>query len=129
VDGTNIERNLYLTTQLIETGVPVVIAVNMIDLVRKKGDEIDLEKLGAALGCKAMETSALKSEGSLAVAEAAVALVKSGGEQAEVPPIFSGSVEHALAHIEESIEGMVEARFLRWYAIKLFERDEQVVAE
>lgn len=129
VDGTNIERNLYLTTQLIELGVPVVIAVNMIDLVRKNGDEIDLEKLGEALGCAVMETSALKCEGSLAVAEAAVALVKSGRGACEPPPVFSGSVEHAVAHIEESIEKMVEPRLLRWYAIKLFERDEQVVRE
>lgn len=129
VDGTNIERNLYLTTQLMELGVPVVIALNMIDLVRKNGDEIDLSRLGEALGCRVMETSALKGEGSLAVAEAAVTLARDAGGAQEVPPIFSGSVEHAVAHIEESIQTRVDAQFLRWYAVKLFERDKGVVRE
>lgn len=102
VDGTNIERNLYLTTQLIELGLPVVVAVNMIDLVRKNGDRIDLAKLGAELGCTVMEMSALKGEGSMAVAEKAIeaARAKSVGEH---PHVFTGSVEHAIAHIEESI--------------------------
>lgn len=128
VDGTNIERNLYLTTQLIELGIPVVMAVNMIDLVRKNGDKIDLVKLGAATGCKVVEMSALKGEGSMAAAEAALAAAQ-GGKAIELPHVFTGSVEHALAHIEESIQGMVDERFLRWYAIKLFERDEKVRAE
>ena len=127
VDGTNIERNLYLTTQLIELGIPVVVAVNMIDLVRKNGDVIDLQKLGAALGCQVVEMSALKGEGGKEAAERAVALAKSkrGGE---LPHVFTGSVEHAIAHIEESIADLVEERYLRWYAIKVFERDEKVLA-
>lgn len=128
VDGTNIERNLYLTTQLIELGIPVVIAVNMIDIVRKRGDSIDLQKLGAALGCPVVETSALKGEGSMAVAEKAIALAKVH-EDAELPHVFGGSVEHAIAHIEESIADHVPAETLRWYAIKLFERDEKAIAE
>ncbi len=128
VDGTNIERNLYLTTQLIELGHPVVIAVNMIDLVRKNGDNIDLEKLGKALGCVCVEISALKSEGCLEAAEKAVALAKHH-THGEMPHVFNGSVEHALAHIEESIEGKVRQNYLRWYAIKLFERDDRVREE
>ena len=125
VDGTNIERNLYLTTQLIELGHPVVIAVNMIDLVRKNGDSIDLEKLSKALGCICVEISALKGEGCLEAAEKAVELARHH-THGEMPHIFNGSVEHALAHIEESIEGLVKKNYLRWYAIKLFERDEMV---
>jgi ferrous iron transport protein B len=128
VDGTNIERNLYLTTQLIELGLPVVVAVNMIDLVRKNGDKIDLKKLGDALGCEVLEISALKGEGSQKAAEAAVAVAQKA-KAGELPHVFTGSVEHALAHIEESIEGKVDARFLRWYAVKLFERDEKVKEE
>jgi ferrous iron transport protein B len=128
VDGTNIERNLYLTTQLIELGIPVVVAVNMIDLVRKNGDKIDLKKLGEALGCEVVEMSALKGEGGMAAAEKAVALAK-GKRQGELPHVFTGSVEHALAHIEESIQGKVDDGYLRWYAIKLFERDEKVLEE
>ena len=128
VDGTNIERNLYLTTQLIELGIPVVVALNMADLVRKNGDTVDIEKLSRALGCQVIETSALKGEGSREAAELAV---KAAAEKkaVELPPVFQGSVEHAIAHIEESIEGKVDGRFLRWYAIKLFERDEKVRAE
>ena len=128
VDGTNIERNLYLTTQLIELGLPVVVAVNMIDLVRKNGDWIDLARLGQELGCAVMETSALKGEGSMAAAEKAIEIArqKKAGEH---PHVFTGSVEHALAHIEESIPEKVEAASLRWYAIKLFERDEKVLEE
>ncbi len=129
VDGTNIERNLYLTTQLIELGHPVVIAVNMIDLVRKNGDNIDLEKLGKALGCVCVEISALKSEGCLEAAEKAVALARNHTHHREMPHVFNGSVDHALAHIEESIEGKVKQNYLRWYAIKLFERDERVREE
>ena len=128
VDGTNIERNLYLTTQLIELGHPVVIAVNMIDLVRKNGDTVDLEKLGRALGCVCLEISALKGEGCFEAAKKAVELARNH-IHAEIPHVYNGSVEHALAHIEESIEGKVPGNYLRWYAIKLFERDELVRRE
>ena len=128
IDGTNIERNLYLTTQLIELGIPVVMAVNMIDLVRKNGDKIDLKKLSNELGCEAVEISALKNEGSEKAAELAVAAAKKG-KAGELPHVFTGSVEHAIAHIEESIQGKVDDRFLRWYAVKLFERDDKVQAE
>ena len=128
IDGTNIERNLYLTTQLIELGIPVVMAVNMIDLVRKNGDTIDLKKLSAELGCQAVEISALKGEGTAEAAKAAVAAAKAA-KTGELPHVFTGSVEHAIAHIEESIQGKVEPRFLRWYAVKLFERDEKVLEE
>ncbi len=128
VDGTNIERNLYLTTQLIELGLPVVVAVNMIDLVRKNGDTIDLTKLGSALGCEVVEMSALKGEGGMAAAEKAVALAQKK-QAGELPHVFTGSVEHALAHIEESIQGRVADSYLRWYAIKVFERDQKVMEE
>ena len=128
IDGTNIERNLYLTTQLIELGIPVVMAVNMIDLVRKNGDKIDLKRLSQELGCRAIEISALKGEGSRQAAELAVQAAKEG-KVGELPHVFTGSVEHAIAHIEESIQGKVEPRFLRWYAVKLFERDDKVQAE
>ncbi len=128
VDGTNIERNLYLTTQLIELGLPVVVAVNMIDLVRKNGDTINLDKLGEALGCEVVEMSALKGEGGMAAAEKAVALAQRK-HTGELPHVFTGSVEHALAHIEESIQGRVSEGYLRWYAIKVFERDEKVLEE
>ena len=126
VDATNIERNLYLTTQLIELGIPVVIALNMIDVVRKNGDQIDLEALGKALGCKVFETSALRNEG---LEDAAAYAVKIAREGAPVknPPVFQGSVEHAVAHIEESMEDRVEPRYLRWYAVKVFERDKDVL--
>lgn len=127
VDGTNIERNLYLTTQLIELGLPVVVAVNMIDLVRRNGDKIDLDKLAHELGCRVVEMSALKGEGGMAAAEKAMAMgqAKKAGE---LPHVFTGSVEHAIAHIEESIQGRVDDRFLRWYAIKIFERDSKAMA-
>ena len=128
VDGTNIERNLYLTTQLIELGLPVVVAVNMIDLVRKNGDTIDLAKLGAALGCEVVEMSALKGEGGMAAAERTAAMAQNH-QAGEPPHVFTGSVEHALAHIEESIQGRVTDGYLRWYAIKIFERDEKVMEE
>ena len=128
VDGTNIERNLYLTTQLIELGLPVVVAVNMIDLVRKNGDTIDLAKLGAALGCEVVEMSALKGEGGMAAAERTAAMAQNH-QAGEPPHVFTGSVEHALAHIEESIQGKVSEGYLRWYAIKVFERDEKVLEE
>ena len=128
VDGTNIERNLYLTTQLIELGLPVVVAVNMMDLVRKNGDTIDLARLGAALGCEVVEMSALKGEGGMEAAEKAVALAQTH-RAGELPHVFTGSVEHAIAHIEESIQGRVDEGYLRWYAIKLFERDEKVLED
>ena len=128
VDGTNIERNLYLTTQLIELGLPVVVAVNMIDLVRKNGDTIKLNKLGEALGCEVVEMSALKGEGGMAAAEKAVALAQSK-QTGELPHVFTGSVEHALAHIKESLQGRVSEGYLRWYAIKVFERDQKVMEE
>ena len=128
VDGTNIERNLYLTTQLIELGLPVVVAVNMIDLVRRNGDQIDLNKLGDALGCTVVSMSALKGEGGLEAAEKAVSLARTH-QAGELPHVFTGSVEHAIAHIEESIAGLVDDRYLRWYAIKVFERDDKVMAQ
>ncbi|MDO4568685.1 MAG: ferrous iron transport protein B [Clostridia bacterium] len=146
VDATNIERNLYLTTQLSELGIPMIIALNMIDVTRKNGDRIDLSKLGEALGCEVVETSALRGEGSVTVAKKAAALAGKG-KRSDGPHVFAGSVEHALAHIEDLInhqEGglhhhhadgtidkgaIVDANLTRWYAIKLFERDEKVVAE
>ena len=128
VDGTNIERNLYLTTQLIELGIPVVMAINMIDLVRKNGDNIDLKKLGDEIGCTVVEMSALKGEGSMEAAEAAIKAAQ-GGKAVNLPHVFTGSVEHAIAHIEESIQGKVDDRFLRWYSVKVFERDEKVEEE
>ncbi len=128
VDGTNIERNLYLTTQLIELGIPVVVAVNMMDLVAKNGDRIDLTRLGEALGCKVVEMSALKGNGAMDAAQAAVEAAKAK-KAAELPHVFTGSVEHALAHIEESIQGKADEGQLRWYAIKAFERDEKALVE
>ena len=128
VDGTNIERNLYLTTQLLELGHPVVIAVNMIDLVRKNGDEIDLEKLGKALGCPCIEISALKGEGCMEAAEKAIERAKNH-THGDTPHVYGGGVEHALAHIEESIEDKVIRYYVRWYAIKIFERDQMVQEE
>ena len=128
VDGTNIERNLYLTTQLIELGLPVVVAVNMIDVVRKNGDRIDLDKLGRELGCTVIATSALKGEGGMAAAEKAIELANTK-RQGEHPHVFTGSVEHAIAHIEESVSHMVDPGVLRWYAIKLFERDAKIAEE
>ncbi len=128
VDGTNIERNLYLTTQLIELGIPVVVAVNMMDIVRKSGDKINVENLSKALGCPVVETSALKGDGAMEAARRAVAVANSG-ENKNIPCHFEGSVEHAIAHIEESIENIVPKHNVRWYAIKIFERDEKVLEE
>ena len=128
VDGTNIERNLYLTTQLIELGLPVVVAVNMMDLVRRNGDQIDARKLSDALGCQVVEISALKGEGGAAAAELAAKQAQQK-RTGELPHVFTGSVEHAIAHIEESIQGKVDDRYLRWYAVKVFERDEKVLAD
>lgn len=128
VDGTNIERNLYLTTQLVSLGIPVVVAVNMIDVVRKNGDKIDLRKLSQELGCQVVEISALKGDGVQEAADAAVEAARAH-KPGEAPHVFTGSVEHALAHIEESIEKLVPKAQIRWYAIKIFERDEKVLAK
>ena len=125
IDGTNLERNLYLTTQLTELGIPVVIAVNMMDIVEKNGDKINTEELSRQLGCKVMEISALKGKGTIEAAEAAI----DAAENAKTIPMhtFSGAVEHAIAHIEEAaVHGLPEEQ-QRWYAIKIFERDEKVL--
>jgi ferrous iron transport protein B len=126
VDGTNIERNLYLTTQILELNLPVVMALNMMDLVQKNGDVIDMKKLGEKLGCVVMPMSALKGKGSMEVAEKAIEMAEKK-KPGEYPHVFTGSVEHALAHIEESIAPYVPADDLRWYAIKIFERDQKVM--
>lgn len=129
IDGSNIERNLYLTTQLLELGTPVVVAINMMDIVNKNGDTIDAGALEKALGCKVVEMSALKSDGIDEVIKAVTAAAMSRNT-GEYPHVFKGSVEHALAHVEESIENLIDdSRFLRWYAIKVFERDEKVMKE
>ena len=127
VDGTNLERNLYLTTQLTELGIPVVVAVNMMDVVRKNGDKINTQELSNALGCTVMEISALKGEGVMNAAEAAIDAAKSG----KTVPMhtFSGPVEHAIAHIEEAAVHHLPEEQQRWYAIKIFERDEKVVEQ
>lgn len=125
IDGTNIERNLYLTTQLIEIGIPVIVAINMIDIVRKNGDKINLKKLGELLGCEVVETSALKGIGAKEVSEKAIKLAKESF-LAELPHVFEGSVEHAIGHIEELIENRVEKKSIRWFALKIFERDEEI---
>ena len=127
VDGTNIERNLYLSTQLMELGIPVVIAINMMDIVRKNGDKIDVEKLGLKLGCKIVEVSALKGEGGQEAAEAAIEAAKN--HKAVHSHIFSGEVEHALAHIEEATVHNLPESQQRWYSIKIFERDKKVIEE
>ena len=127
VDGTNLERNLYLTTQLTELGIPVVIAVNMIDVVKKNGDKIDINALSKALGCKVLEISALKGTGIFEAAEAAITAAKS---TKTIPQhTFSGPVEHALAHIEEAVVHNLPEEQQRWYAIKVFERDEKVLEQ
>ena len=125
IDGTNLERNLYLTTQLTELGIPVIIAVNMMDLVRKNGEELNIERLSKDTGCKVVEISALKGEGIDQLIHRAVAIAKS---KKSIQPAhkFEGCVEHAIAHIEEAITGYVDASMERWYAVKLFERDEKV---
>lgn len=126
VDGTNLERNLYLSTQLTELGIPTVVAVNMMDVVKKSGDKIYIDRLSEVLGCPVVEISALKGTGITEAAQKAVELAKSG--VAMIPQhSFSGSVEHAIAHIEEATQGMVEEHQQRWYAIKLFERDPKVL--
>ena len=127
IDGTNLERNLYLTTQLVEVGIPVVVAVNMMDILRKKGQTIDVKKLGEKLGCEVVEISALMGDGCQEAAQKAVDLANRH-EEIHLPAVFTGSVEHAIAHIEEAISEQVEPRFQRWYAIKLFERDNDATA-
>lgn len=122
IDGTNLERNLYLSTQLIEIGLPVVMAVNMMDLVKKSGDKIDIKKMGEELGCEVVEISALQGKGCKEAAERAIEAAKSGRKHC-LPSVFTGSVEHAIAHIEESIHDKVDKEFVRWYAIKVIERD------
>ena len=127
VDGTNLERNLYLTTQLCELGIPVVIAINMMDVVRRRGDTIDIEKLSRALRCDIVEISALKGDGIIEAAETAIEAAKRG---TPVPRHnFSGTVEHALAHIEEATVHDLPEEQQRWYAVKIFERDEKVLGE
>ena len=133
VDGTNIERNLYFSTQLAELGLPMVMAVNMMDVVKKNGDKIDFEKIAKALRCEVVGISALKNEGGMEAAEKLVEMAKKAvvekgpGKLPDVPHVFSGSVEHAIAHIEESIQGKVPLRSIRWYAIKVFERDREII--
>ena len=127
VDGTNLERNLYLTTQLVELGIPVVIALNMMDLVKKSGDKIDVAELSRQLGCKIVEISALKGDG---VMEAAEEAIKAARETKTIPQhTFSGPVEHAIAHIEEAVVHNMSEEQQRWYAIKIFERDDKVLAQ
>ena len=127
IDGTNLERNLYLTTQLTELGIPVVIAINMMDVVKKNGDKINTEELSRQLGCRIVEISALKGTGIMEAAEAAIYAAKNGKT---IPQhTFSGCVEHAIAHIEEAaLHGLPEEQ-QRWYAIKIFERDDKVLAQ
>ena len=127
IDGTNLERNLYLTTQLTELGIPVVAAVNMIDIVRKNGDKINIEELTRELGCKVVEISALKGTGIMEAAELAIDAAKNG----KTVPMhtFSGPVEHAIAHIEEAVVHNLPEERQRWYAIKLFERDDKVLEQ
>ena len=127
IDGTNLERNLYLTTQLTELGIPVVIAINMMDVVRKNGDQINVAELSRELGCKVMEISALKGDGVMAAAEAAV---EAAGNTKTIPMhTFSGPVEHAIAHIEEAAVHNMPEEQQRWYAIKIFERDDKVLEQ
>ncbi|MBQ2428120.1 MAG: 50S ribosome-binding GTPase, partial [Ruminococcus sp.] len=125
VDGTNIERNLYLTTQMTELGIPVVVAINMMDVVRKNGDKIDIAELSKALGCRVVEISALKGTG---INEAAEEAIEAAKNDKTVPQhAFSGAVEHALAHIEEAVIHDLPEEQQRWYAVKIFERDERVL--
>ena len=127
IDGTNLERNLYLTTQLTELGIPVVVAVNMIDIVRKNGDKINISQLSKELGCEVCEISALKGVGVKEAAERAVAAAES--RECTVPQhSFCGCVEHAIAHIEEAFLHNIPEEQQRWYAIKIFERDEKVLS-
>ena len=125
IDGTNLERNLYLTTQLVELGIPVVVAVNMMDVVRKNGDRLDSVELARQLGCRVMEISALRGTG---ITEAAEAAIQAAQNERTIPQhTFSGPVEHALAHIEEAVVHNLPEEQQRWYAIKVFERDDKVL--
>lgn len=127
IDGTNLERNLYLTTQLTELGIPVVVAINMIDLVKKNGDSINIDELSRQLGCKVVEISALKGTG---IMEAAEEAIKAAGSTKTIPMhSFNGVVEHAIAHIEEAAVHNMPEEQQRWYAIKIFERDDKVLAK
>ena len=123
IDGTNLERNLYLTTQLVEIGLPMIVAINMMDLVKKNGDIIDFDRLSYELGCPVVEISALQGKGCREAAEKAMEIAMNK-KPLRLPSVFTGSVEHAIAHIEESISDKVEDQFVRWYAIKVFERDQ-----
>ncbi len=127
VDGTNLERNLYLTTQLAELGIPLVVAVNMMDVIKKRGDRIDIAGLSREMGCRVVEISALKGDGIAEAAEAAIAAAKN--EKAVPAHNFSGAVEHAIAHIEEAAVHELPEEQQRWYAIKIFERDDKVMAQ
>ena len=127
VDGTNLERNLYLTTQLTELGIPVVVAINMMDVVKKNGDQINVKELSRQLGCPVVEISALKGTGIMEAAEAAVSAA--AGPHTEPQHTFSGPVEHAIAHIEEAVLHDKPAEQQRWYAIKIFERDDKVLEQ
>ena len=127
IDGTNLERNLYLTTQLTELGIPVVVAINMMDLVKKNGDTINVPELSRQLGCKIVEISALKGDGIMEAAEAAIKAAQ--GEKTLPQHEFNASVEHALAHIEERCLHSLPDEQQRWYAIKLFERDEKIIEQ
>ena len=125
IDGTNLERNLYLTTQLTELGIPVVVAVNMMDVVKKNGDKINITELSKQLGCMVVEISALKGTG---VQEAAEAAIRAAKNEKTVPMhTFSGPVEHAIAHIEEAVVHDMPEEQQRWYALKVFERDDKVM--
>ena len=127
IDGTNLERNLYLTTQLVELGIPVVVAINMMDVVRKNGDKLNTADLAGQLGCRVMEISALKGTGVMEAAEAAIQAA--GGGKTVPQHTFSGPVEHALAHIEEAVVHGLPEEQQRWYAIKVFERDDKVLEQ
>ena len=128
IDGTNLERNLYLTTQLMELGIPVVVAVNMMDIIEKNGDKLNTKNLSKELGCTVVEISALKGTGVMEAANKAVEVAKSGVLQ--IPKHkFAGCVEHALAHIEEAVLHNLPEEQQRWYAIKIFERDEKVIEQ
>ncbi len=127
IDGTNLERNLYLTTQLVELGIPVVVAINMMDLVKKNGDKLNANELSRQLACPVMEISALKGNGVMEAAE--MAIRAAGGDRTIPQHTFSGPVEHCLAHIEEAVVHDLPEEQQRWYAIKVFERDDKVLEE
>ena len=127
IDGSNLERNLYLTTQLLEIGIPVVVAVNMMDVVEKTGTKINLDALSKEIGCEIVPITALHSEGTMEAVERCLKVAELAKERdPRVPHVYEGAVEHALAHIEESIQDKVPARQVRWYAVKVFERDELI---